>query len=92
VALTATVEEAILGRYVCNDSYFRSCAADRFVATLVLGAGTLSLLLLTLGAAPRSTAARVACQLADRRREVSLLGGVMLMGVAVGYLTAVFAG
>ena len=64
----------------------------RFVATLVLGAGMLSLLLLTRGGAPRRAAARVAYQLADRRREVSLLGGVMLMGVAVGYLTAVFAG
>jgi hypothetical protein len=64
----------------------------RFVATLVLGAGTLSLFLLTRRGAPRSAAARVAHQLADRRREVTLLGGVMLMGVAVGYLTAVFAG
>jgi hypothetical protein len=64
----------------------------RFVATLVLGAGMLSLLLLTRGGAPRRAAARVAYHLADRRREVSLLGGVMLMGVAVGYLTAVFAG
>ena len=62
------------------------------MATLVLGAGTLSLLFLTLGAAPRSAAARVAYQLADRRLEVSLLGGVMPMGVAAGYLTAVFAG
>jgi hypothetical protein len=64
----------------------------RFVAALLLATGTLSLLLLALGAAPRGAAARVAYQLADRRREVSLLGGVMLMGVAVGYLTAVFAG
>jgi hypothetical protein len=63
----------------------------RFVATLLLATGTLSLLLLALGAAPRGVAARVAYQLAGRRREVSLLGGVMLMGVAVGYLTAVFA-
>lgn len=64
----------------------------RFVATLLLATGTLSLLLLALGAAPRSAAARVAYQLVDRQRDVSLLGGVMLMGVAVGYLTAVFAG
>ena len=63
----------------------------RFVATLFLATGTLSLLLV-LGAAPKSAAARVVYQLADRRREVSLLGGVMLMGVAIGYLTAVFAG
>ncbi|MGH3114878.1 MAG: hypothetical protein ACRDOP_15560 [Gaiellaceae bacterium] len=62
------------------------------MATLLLATGTLSLLLLALGAAPTSTAARVAYQLVDRRREMSLLGGVMLIGVAVGYLTAVFAG
>ncbi|MGH3030581.1 MAG: hypothetical protein ACRDNE_07410 [Gaiellaceae bacterium] len=63
----------------------------RFVGTLLLGVGTLSLTLRPRSR-PRSAAARVAYQLADRRREVSLLGGVMLMGVAVGYLTGLFAG
>jgi hypothetical protein len=62
------------------------------VNLLLVGTGTVTLLLLALGAAPQNAVARVAYGIADRGRDVGLLFGVMLMGVAVGYLTALFAG
>lgn len=56
---------------------------------IFLAAGSLVLLFLVLVAAPQhGLAARVSHPLADRRHELGLIGAVMLLGVAVGYLVA----
>jgi hypothetical protein len=53
-----------------------------------LAAGSLALLFLVVVAAPQHSLARVSHPLADRRYELGLIGAVMLLGVAVGYLVA----
>jgi hypothetical protein len=55
---------------------------------IFLAAGSLGLLFLVLVAAPQHSLARVSHPLADRRYELGLIGAVMLLGVAVGYLVA----
>ena len=60
--------------------------------SMLLAAGSLALLLFLLAAAPQHSLARVSYQLAERRFDISLIGVVMLIGVAVGYFVATWVG
>jgi hypothetical protein len=59
---------------------------------LLLAAGSLALVLFLLASAPRHSLARVSYQLAERRYSLSLVGVVMFVGLAFGYLVAILLG
>jgi hypothetical protein len=60
--------------------------------SVLLASASFALLLFLLTAAPRHSLARVSYQLAERRYDLGLIGAAMFMGLAFGYLVAIWIG
>jgi hypothetical protein len=60
--------------------------------SMLLASASFALLLSLLTAAPRHSLARVSYQLAERRHDFGLIGVAMFMGLAFGYLVAIWIG
>jgi hypothetical protein len=59
---------------------------------MLLASASLALLFFLPTAAPRHGLARVSYQLAERRYDLGMIGVVMFMGLAIGYLVALWVG
>lgn len=59
---------------------------------MLLASASVALLFFLPTAAPRHSLARISYQLADRRHDLGLIGVVMFVGLAIGYLVAVWVG
>ena len=60
--------------------------------SMLMASASFALLLFLLTAAPRHSLARVSYQLAERRYDLGLIGVAMFMGLAFGYLVAIWIG
>jgi hypothetical protein len=60
--------------------------------SMLMASTSFALLLFLLTAAPRHSLARVSYQLAERRYDLGLIGVAMFMGLAFGYLMAIWIG
>jgi hypothetical protein len=60
--------------------------------SILLASASFALLLSLVTAAPRHSLARVSYQLAERRYDFGLIGVAMFMGLAFGYLVAIWIG
>ncbi len=59
---------------------------------MLLASASLALLFFVPSAAPRHSLARISYQLTERRYDLGLIGVVMFIGLAIGYLVAVWVG